>query len=330
MTGAWAPPLVPELAVDLGTGLTRLAQRGGGLLIEQPSTPAAPRSQGALALEECPERAVVHGVVVDAQAAAHLLVPHLRSGRGASPARPRVLVCHPSDATAAERELLVEAALLAGAGAVGLVPEPVAAARALPRAGPASKRPQLVVDVGEGVTDIAVVQADRLVGSAAFRAGLAELRESLRRAVLEEHDVLLQDAELATLLESPARHAGDPDWLGVDRSGGAHGQEHGRRVLRRVLLVRTAAVARVLEQALDAVERAAARLLDSLGRRERERVLRGGVLCAGGGARIAPLREGLARRLGCGLRLPPRPLHAVVLGARALLERGPRPDWRRS
>lgn len=330
MTGAWAPPLVPELAVDLGTGLTRLAQRGGGLLIEQPSTPAAPRSQGALALEECPERAVVHGVVVDAQAAAHLLVPHLRSGRGASPARPRVLVCHPSDATAAERELLVEAALLAGAGAVGLVPEPVAAARALPRAGPASKRPELVVDVGEGVTDIAVVQADRLVGSAAFRTGLAELRESLRRAVLEEHDVLLQDAELATLLESPARHAGDPDWLGVDRLGGAREQEHGRRVLRRVLLVRTAAVARVLEQALDAVERAAARLLDSLGRRERERVLRGGVLCAGGGARIAPLREGLARRLGCGLRLPPRPLHAVVLGARALLERGPRPDWRRS
>ncbi len=329
MTGAWAPPLVPELAVDLGTGLTRLAQRGGGLLIERPSTPAAPRSQGALALEECPERAVVHGVVVDAQAAAHLLGPHLRSGRGASPARPRVLVCHPSDATAAERELLVEAALLAGAGAVGLVPEPVAAARALPRAGPVSKRPQLVVDVGEGVTDIAVVQADRLVGSAAFRTGLAELRESLRRAVLEEHDVLLQDAELATLLESPARHAGDPDWLGVDRLGGAREQEHGRRVLRRVLLVRTAAVARVLEQALDAVERAAARLLDSLGRRERERVLRGGVLCAGGGARIAPLREGLARRLGCGLRLPPRPLHAVVLGARALLERGPRPDWRR-
>ena len=330
MRAAWAPPPVPELALDLGTGLTRLAQRGGSLLIEQPSTPAAPRSRGALAPEECPERAIVHGVVVDAEAAAHLLAPHLRSIRRASPVRPRVLVCHPSDASPAERQLLVEAALLAGAGAVGLVSEPVAAARALPRAGPASQRPELVVDVGEGVTDIAVVQADRLVGSAAFRTGLAELREDLRRAVLEEHDVLLQDAELATLLESPARHAGDPDWLGVDRLGGERGQEHGRRVLRRVLLVRAAAVARVLEQALHAIERAAASLLDSLGRRERAGVLRAGVLFAGGGARIAPLREGLGQRLGCCLRLPPRPLHAVVLGARALLERGPRPDWRRS
>lgn len=327
---AWAPPPVPELALDLGTGLTRLARRGSDLLLEQPSTPAAAWSQGALALEACPERAVVHGVVVDPEAAARLLVAHLRRGRGESPFRPRVLVCYPSDASAAERELLVEAALRAGAGAVGLVPEPVAAARALPPAGPTSTRPQLVVDVGEGVTDVAIVRADRLVGSAAFRTGLAELRENLRRAVLEEHDVVLQDAELSTLLESPARHAGDPDWLGVDRLGGAREQQHGRRVLRHLLLVRVAAVASVLERALDAIERAAASLLDSLGRRERARVLRAGVLWAGGGARIAPLREGLARRLGCGLRLTPRPLHAVVLGARSLLETGPRPDWRRS
>lgn len=323
---AW--PLVPELALDLGTGLTRLAQRGGGLLVEQPSSPAAARSQGALALEECAEPPVVHGVVVDARAAAQLLAPHVRFGRGPSPARPRVLVCHPSDASAAERELLAEAALLAGAGAVALVPEPVAAARALPPCGAATTSLDLVVDVGEGVTDVAVVQADRLVASAAFRTGLAELRESVRQAVLREHDVLLREVEAAALLESPARAAEGSGWLGVDRLGGSHGHDRGRRVLRRVLLVRAALVAGVLEQALGAIERAALGLLDSLGRRERERVARAGVLVTGGGALIAPLREGIGQRLGLGLRLPPHPLHAVVLGARSLLETGPRPRWR--
>lgn len=325
----WVRPPVPELALDLGTGLTRLAQRGGGLLVEQPSASAAAWSHGALALEECLERPVVHGVVADLRAAAQLLAPHLRFGRGASLARPRVLVCHPSDASAAERELLVEAALLAGAGAVSLVPEPAAAARALPRGG-ASRRQELVVDLGEGVTDIAVVQADRLLATAAFRTGLAEMRESVRQAVLQEHDVALREAEVATLLEAPARAAEDSGWLGVARLGSSHGQERGRRVLRRLLLVRSAVVACALERALDAIERAALSLLDSLGRRERERVARAGVLVTGGGALIAPLREGIGRRLGLDVRLPARPLHAVVLGARALLETGPRLEWRSS
>lgn len=325
MASPW--PVAPDLALDLGTGLTRLASRGGGPLIERPTSLGPTSSRGALALEACPERPVEHGVVVDVPAAARLLAPCLRLGHAAS-ARPRVLVCHPSDASATERERLVEAAVLAGASAVALVPEPVAAARASARPGAVELRPELVLDLGEGVTDVAVVQGGRVLAGAAFRRGLAELRDELRQAVLDEHDVLLQEAEAAALLLAAGQRPEGPGWLAVDRLASRREQERGRRVLRRVLLVRSEVVVRVLARAADEISGAARGLLAGLGRRERAGLTRAGALAGGGGALIAPLRDAVGRRLGLGLRLPPRPLHAVVLGARALLETGPRPEWR--
>lgn len=147
------------IAVDLGTAGIRV--RG----VAPVARAAACNGSGAL----------VGGVVVDQEATIAILRPLLRRVRGWSVRGPRVLACVPSDADAIERGAVVDCVRRAGASAVRLVPEPLAAAVG---AGVDVGAPfaTLVLDLGEGVTDAAVVADGAIVASHARRGGCAELR----------------------------------------------------------------------------------------------------------------------------------------------------------
>jgi rod shape-determining protein MreB len=316
----------PRLALDLGTARTRLASPDGRLRLEAPSSVESvvqgKESQAAKRRLEWP---VVHGVVVDVEAVARLLAPMIRDARGAVPFKPRILVCHPSDASQEERDRLVAAVLMAGAGGVRLAAEPVAAL--LGAAGNGGRPwPRLIVDLGEGVTDIALVHPDRLLMSAAVRLGLAELRQGVSRAVADEQGIVLKTDEIIQLLD---RQADSPAWQAVERapSRRRRSRQRGRRELRHVMLVRSALITRVIEGALDAIGRSASVLFGSLDRRDRQHVASDGILIVGGGGLVPDLGAGIARRLGVPVYIAPDPLAAVIEGARRLLGAGPDDEW---
>jgi len=154
----------PDLAVDLGTATTRVASAWSRRTFRAPS-----------AVGET--RALRGGVVVEPDCAVEVLRPLFAQARRFGLTRPRVVATVPTDADRDERLALEESVRRAGAAAVALAPEPLAAAigagldLGLPYA-------QLIVDIGHGVTDCVVVRAGAVIESAARRVGCGDLEEA--------------------------------------------------------------------------------------------------------------------------------------------------------
>lgn len=155
--------LQPDLAVDLGSATTRVSRAFSHRIFEAPSKVGE-------------TRALRGGVVVEPECAAEVLRPLFAKVRRLGLVRPRVVATIPTDANQEERLLLEETVRRAGAAAVELAPEPLAAAvgeqldLGLPYA-------QLVIDVGHGVTDCGVVRSGVLVESSALRIGCGDLEK---------------------------------------------------------------------------------------------------------------------------------------------------------
>lgn len=297
----------PDLAVDLGTAATRVHVGSRTVPLTRPS--AVWREGGP-----CP--ALRHGVVVDAAAAAGVLGELLRQAGGTRWRRPRALACVPTDASDAERAAVVEALQRAGVGAVAIVVEPLAAAAG---AGvmPGSTAARALVDIGEGVTDCAVVCEGRLVASAALRLALADLRAASRAWIDEGLGLRVSPVEAERVLREAgvARGRRTPRQLHVVGS-----PAHGMGPLRTWLEVDA------LHAALDPVaERIAAHVagfLAGLPAALASDIAEGGVCVTGGGALLAGMVERLVGELGLAVWRAPDPLLSVVDGARMLAGAG--------
>jgi rod shape-determining protein MreB len=176
----------PAVAIDLGTAWTRLADASARLRVDAP-TVATERS------------ALRSGVIVDPEAAVAVLAPLLGQVRRGVGGGVRVLAGVPSDASPVERAAREAALRASGAVAAALVPEPLAAAigAGIDVGGPYAA---LVVDVGEGVTDCALVGEGRVLAAGAARIGCADFR----RAVAAERGVDLEAAERMLRVEGVA------------------------------------------------------------------------------------------------------------------------------
>src|SRR5512135_1197775 len=189
----------PDLAIDLGTANTRLYAGDRGVVVEEPTAwngQAQKARSPATPWQESQLTPVQAGVVVDIEAAAALLSPLIRRARRVHLVRPRALLCTPSDASEHERAALVETAHRAGASVLAVSPEPLAAALG---AGldPTSRYASMIVDIGSGVTDIAVIRSGRIIHSAAVRMGCSDLRSAVSVMVKVRHGVqpFLNEAE---------------------------------------------------------------------------------------------------------------------------------------
>jgi rod shape-determining protein MreB len=303
-----------DIAVDLGTAYVRLSAPGRGLVLEEPSvvrvrrSPLSVENVGARAAEDrgadrssFPVRPVLKGVVRDVECAAWLLAPLLRRARGLTLVRPAVLACAPSDATAAEREAVSDALLRAGASRVAILPEPLAAAVG---AGldVASPYVHMLVDVGEGVTDVAVIREGRIELAVAARIGCADLRSRVADLVASSFGVLASGAEIESLIRRADLASPDE----VLPLGGARGSTP---ALTAATVV--SAMASVLDEMARLVHGDWLRLPD----RESCQAIESGICLTGGGATLRSLGETIARRTRIDVRVPPRPTHAVIAGA---------------
>src|SRR5919205_3636664 len=225
-----------DLAVDLGTANTVVYKRGEGIVIFEPSVVAIDEETGTVqAIGESARkmigrtpasiratRPLRHGVIADFEITEEMLRYFIRKAADRRSA-PRVIVCVPSGITEVERRAVEEATLAAGARRAYLIEEPLAGAigAGLPVSEPGAS---LVVDIGGGTSEMAVIALGGMGVAASLRVGGYELDDAIVRHVQAEHRLQIgqKQAERVKLEIGSA-------W--PSRDEGARGAEVARRHL---------------------------------------------------------------------------------------------------
>ena len=286
-------------------------------MIEAPSVVRARRRAERLAPGHCrravfaPQtRPLAGGVVADVEGAGLLVAGALRRARGLSLLEAEGARLHPQRRHAGGNGL---AAGGPGAGrrARGRQSCPSRWRRRWGRElDLAQPYAQFVVDVGEGVTDAAIIREGRIELAGAVRVACADLRHALVRCVVESHRIRLAPQEAQRVLEI----------VGADGAGARPDRVlvHGIRpesLAAGEALVSRAEMAAALEPPLAAIVRAVRAVWQRLDEKASCEVIESGILLTGGGARLQGLATCLQLATGLDVRVAPHPLHAVILGA---------------
>ena len=333
MLGSVARAFSDDIAVDLGTANTLVHVVGRGIVIDEPSVVAVRNEKGsrdivAVGLRakamhgRTPEpvellRPMRDGVIADFVATEAMLSAFLRRTRRMLGFRsPRILVCVPSGATPLERRAVHETATTLGARKVYLVEERVAAALG---AGLPIDRGQayMVVDIGGGTSDIAVVREGRVYASRSLRLAGNAMDEAIVRYVRREHQLLIGEAS-AERIKIEAGSA-------LPRAGGSgieiriRGRDLRDAHMKTAVLGRSdiaAALANPVRELAEFVQRAFEDLPGDIARE----IANVGIVLTGGGALLEDLDAAIARQVGVRVGVPATPMHCVIRGTANVLE----------
>jgi rod shape-determining protein MreB and related proteins len=203
-----------DMAVDLGTANTVVHVHGRGIVLSEPSVVAidertgdvvavgadAQRMIGRTPAQISATRPLRHGVIADFEVTEQMLRHFMQKVLDRRRAHPRLVVCAPSGITEVERRAVEEAALSAGARRVQLIEEPIAAAIG---AGVAIGEPvgRMVIDVGGGTSEVAVISMGAIVLSRSVRVGGYDLDEAIANYIRSAHVIAIgsQSAEAIKL-----------------------------------------------------------------------------------------------------------------------------------
>ncbi len=320
----------PDLALDLGTANTRLYALGLGMVADERSTVS--RGQGFQAAETLELEAdpgghggsVVRsiaplrsGVITDVDAATALLEPLIRRAQRFGLIKPRAIACAPTDVSETERAALIEATRRAGVSAVKVVPEPLAAAVgagldiSLPYA-------QMLVDIGDGVTDIAVIRCGELVKTAAIRVACSDMHAAVRHMVAQRHQIVLYRHEAERLVEEIGAVRGAYTEALMSNAYGIH---YVRRGEERVA-VSSREVSEAIHPVVAAIMEKVRETLHHLNPQLSAEVIESGITLTGGGAHLKGISELMAAETSVEVRLASNPLLSVINGASRMLSVG--------
>jgi rod shape-determining protein MreB len=243
------------------------------------------------------------------EAAVKLLRPMMRPAGGTTRPRPRVLASVATDASAEEKAALTECLLRAGSSEVFLVPAPLAAAVGA-RVDIASPYANMVIDLGEGATDCAVIHSAQIVASHTVRTGCADLRAAIRKHAQRSHRLEICEQTAERILRAIGVAEGSPGAAAV--SGLCDHEPCTVRVSRAEL---QAALAPAKAAILGAIKALLQRASDSFA----VELIEDGIFLSGGGALLRGLRESVAQALQLEIHVVADPLRSVVRGAHAML-----------
>jgi rod shape-determining protein MreB len=317
------------LGIDLGTSNLMVYQQGRGIVLREPAVVAVARSDGKLVAfgEEArqmlgrtpgniqavsPVRA---GVIANYSVAAALL-RHIMDdlcGRGRL-VHPDVAVCLPSGATGVERRAVLDAAHDAGARRVYPLLAPVAAAIG---AGMPVTAPQgnLVVDIGGGTTDIAVISLGGMVTGGAVRVGGDNCDETIIRYLRREYNLVVGER----MAEEVKLQIGAADRLEAELTMEVRGRDL-MDGLPRTVRLRSEELRDVLVEPLSAICDKIRQVLEETPPELAADIMERGMVLTGGGALLRHLDRYLLRRLNVPARVADDPLSCVALGAGHYLE----------
>ena len=313
-----------DMAVDLGTANTLVFIRGRGIVLFEPSVVAFSEETGKVHAVGAEARRMIgrtpatiratrplrHGVIADFEITEQMLRHFITRAGGSRFAFARVVLCVPSGITDVERRAVDEATRSAGARAVYLIEEPMAAAIGanMPVADAVAS---MVIDIGGGTTEVAVIALGAMVVWESIRVGGYEMDDAIVDYVKNAHKLLIgqETAEAAKIAVGSAWEVDD-----APEDTTVAGRDLITGLLRRVTLgpheVRRALeqpVARVVTAVKDTLERTPPELAADLGER--------GIVLAGGGALLRGIDERLRNEVGLPVQRVESPLTCVAEGA---------------
>jgi rod shape-determining protein MreB and related proteins len=320
-----------DMAVDLGTANTVVYVRGEGIVLFQPSVIAIDETSGEVHAVGDEARRMIgrtpariratrplrHGVIADFEVTEQMLRRFLAKANGHRGVQRRVVLCVPSGITDVEERAVKEATLSAGAREAGLIEEPMAGAigAGLPVGEP---RGNMVVDIGGGTTEVAVISLGGIVVSRSLRVGGYEMDDAIVRYVRDQHRLLIgqERAEEAKIAVGSALEVdGIPDTQASGRdlvSGG----------LRRIRLTADEvreALQRPVTQILDTVKQT----LEATPPELAADIANRGIVLVGGGSLLRGFAELLRAETYLPVHLADSPLTCVATGAGQSLEEHP-------
>lgn len=317
-----------DLAIDLGTANTVIYERGRGVVLDEPSVVAVQAGSGALVaagarakqmLGRAPQsvqavRPLRDGVVSDADVTERMLRCFIDQVGPSALFRPRMVVCVPSEVTGVERRALEDAAVRAGARRVYVIEEPMAAAIGADLAVDDTTA-QMVLDIGGGTSDVAVLSLGGIVVARSIRIGGDEIDEAVIAHVKSEYSLLLgersaEDIKVAVGSVFPLREELTTRVRGRDLVSG----------LPKTVTVSSTEMRHAIEAPVAAIVDLARVVLDVCPPELAGDVLDSGLTLTGGGALLRGWPERLGHELGVPVRVAEDPLRAVARGAGRCVE----------
>jgi rod shape-determining protein MreB len=319
------------VGVDLGTANTLISMRGEGIVIRAPSAVAIDRdtreiiAQGREAKQMMGKtpmgilafRPLKDGVITDADVTAGMLRNYFRHiGAISTFSRPLVVASVPYGVTEVEKRAIEDAAFEAGARRVALMEEPVAAAlgTGLRIGGP---KGTMIVDIGGGTTEVAVISLGGIVASQSLRVAGDELDEAIVSHLRETHGVLIGEAtaeELKLRIGSAHRE--------IDRGGyTVSGMSLSRR-MGVMMEVRSEEIRAAIEPALEQITMAIARTLERTPPEISSDLYDFGLVLTGGGALLPGLGNLILEKTGMRVRVAKRPMESVCVGMLRVMDGG--------
>jgi rod shape-determining protein MreB len=319
---------VRDMAIDLGTANTLVYVEGQGIVVSEPSVVAtdsrtghvhavgadAERMIGRTPATISASRPLRHGVIADFDVTEQMLRYFIRKVLDRHRAHPRLIVCAPSGITEVEKRAVEEASLAAGARRVHLIEEPIAAAigAGLDIAEPIGR---MIVDIGGGTSEVAVISLGGIVLSRSLRVGGYELDEAITRYMRIEHALAIgsQTAEAIKIA------IGSAVSLGPEEVSEVRGR-HLITGLPTEILLRGGEVRDAIEGPLREIVEAITETLEQTPPELTGDIARDGILLAGGGTLLRGFSNLLARETGLPVFTAESPLTCVVTGSGAALD----------
>ena len=318
-----------DMGIDLGTANTLIYVRGEGIILREPSVVAkraddgqiiavgeeAKRMVGRTPGEIIATRPLRDGVIADFDTTAAMLAYFIRKGlKNKTLLRPRVVVGIPSGVTGVERRAVIDATEQAGAREAYLIEEPMAAAigAGLPISEPVGS---MVVDIGGGTTEVAVIAMGGIVTSKSIRVAGDEMDEALIQYCRRAYNLLIvertsEEIKIAIGSAYPMKEEQSIDVRGRDLVSGLP------RTVRMTSSEAREALAEPVAQIVEAVKQTLERTPPELAADIVDR----GIVLAGGGSLLRGIDRLLGEETGMPVIITDDPMSAVALGTGRALE----------
>jgi rod shape-determining protein MreB and related proteins len=318
-----------DMAVDLGTANTLVYVRGRGIVLNEPSVVAINTKTGAILAVGAEAKRMIgrtpahivairplkDGVIADFDVTEKMLRYFIQKvHRRTFLAKPRVVVCVPSGITGVEQRAVEEATISAGARSAFIIEEPMAAAigAGLPVHEPTGN---MVVDIGGGTTEVAVVSLGGIVTSQSIRIGGDELDESIVNYIKKEYSLMLgertsEEIKMAIASAFPLPEEKQAEIRGRDLVTG----------LPKTIVVSAEEIRRAIEEPVNAIVDAVKNTLDKTPPELAADIMDKGIVLAGGGSLLKGLDERLKHETGMPIHMAEDPLFVVAIGSGKCLE----------
>lgn len=318
-----------DMGIDLGTANTLVFVKGKGIVLSEPSVvainsntrkPLAVGQEAKLMIGRTPGniiaiRPLKDGVIADFDTAQVMIKSFIEKGISKGVKRPRIIVCYPSGVTEVEKRAIEEASRLAGASDVVLMEEPMAAAigAGLPVSEPTGS---MIVDIGGGTTEVAIISLGGIVTSKSLRVAGDELDQAIIAYVKKEFSLMIGERTAEQIkMELGSAYKIDEENASMDIKG-----RDMITGLPKIVTITESQIREALKEPVYAIIESIKTTLEKTPPELSADIMEKGIMLAGGGALLKGLDKLINHETNMPVHIAETPLDCVVLGAGKALD----------